>query len=75
MTFASSVRLFQTLVMSFHSAIVIETGEEERVRTLINKGINELQMAVFEWSVAQGLTRSPSTVQNRPFDMVQYRAK
>ncbi|MGD1932811.1 MAG: AAA family ATPase [Leptolyngbyaceae cyanobacterium] len=65
MTFASSVRLFQTLVMSFHSAIVIETGEEERVRTLINKGINELQMAVFEWSVAQGLTRSAGNVQNR----------
>jgi hypothetical protein len=65
MTFASSVRLFQTLVMSFHSAIVIETVEEERVRTLINTAINELQMAVFEWSVAQGLTRSQGNSQNR----------
>jgi NAD(P)-dependent dehydrogenase (short-subunit alcohol dehydrogenase family) len=65
MTFANSVRLFQTLVMSFHSAIVIETVEEERVRTLINAAVNELQMAVFEWSVAQGLTRSQGNVHSR----------
>jgi len=65
MTFANSVSLFQTLVMSFHSAIVIETVEEERVRTLINTAINELQMAVFEWSVAQGLTRSQGNCHNR----------
>jgi hypothetical protein len=65
MTFSSSVRLFQTLVMSFHAAIVIETVEEERVRTLINTAINDLQMAVFEWSVAQGLTRSQGNLHNR----------
>ncbi|MDB9528649.1 AAA family ATPase [Oscillatoria sp. CS-180] len=65
MTFSNSVRLFQTLVMSFHSAIVIETVEEERVRTLINTAINDLQMAVFEWSVAQGLTRSQGNIHNR----------
>lgn len=65
MTFSSSVRLFQTLVMSFHSAIVIETVEEERVRTLINTAVNELQIAVFEWSVAQGLTRSQGNLHNR----------
>lgn len=65
MTFANSVRLFQTLVMSFHAAIVIETVEEERVRTLINTAINDLQMSVFEWSVAKGLTRSQGNVHNR----------
>ncbi|MEM6520117.1 MAG: AAA family ATPase [Cyanobacteria bacterium P01_C01_bin.70] len=65
MTFAHSVRLFKTLVMSFHSAIVIETVEEERVRTLINTAINEWQMAVFEWSAAQGLARSQGNCQNR----------
>ena len=65
MTFSNSVRLFQTLVMSFHSAIVIETVEEERVHTLINTAVNELQMAVFEWSVAQGLTRSHGNIHNR----------
>lgn len=65
MTFSHSVRLFKTLVMSFHSAIVIETVEEERVRTLINTAVNELQMAVFEWSTAQGLVRSQGNAQNR----------
>ncbi|MBE7380357.1 MAG: AAA family ATPase [Leptolyngbya sp. SIO1E4] len=65
MTFSSSVRLFQTLVTSFHAAIVIETVEEERVRTLINTAVNDLQMSVFEWSVAQGLTRSQGNIHNR----------
>ncbi len=65
MTFPGSVRLFQTLVKSFHAAIVIETVEEERVRTLINSAVNDLHIAVFEWSVAQGITRSQGNVHNR----------
>jgi len=65
MTLSNSVRLFQTLVMSFHAAIVIETVEEERVRALINESVNDLQMAVFEWSVAQGLSRSQGNLHNR----------
>ncbi|NER82265.1 MAG: AAA family ATPase [Leptolyngbya sp. SIO1D8] len=65
MTFSSSVRLFQTLVTSFHAAIVMETVEEERVRTLINAAVKDLQMSVFEWSVAQGLVRSPGNIHNR----------
>ncbi|MEM9004420.1 MAG: AAA family ATPase [Cyanobacteria bacterium P01_F01_bin.86] len=65
MSFSSSVRLFQTLVTSFHAAIVVETVEEERVRTLINTSVNDLHMAVFEWSVAQGLTRAQGNVHNR----------
>ncbi len=65
MSFASSIQLFQTLVMSFHPAIVIETVEEERVQSLLNAAVKDLQMAVFEWSVAQGLTRSSEVTQNR----------
>lgn len=65
MSFANSVRLFQTLVTSFHAAIVIETVEEERVRKLVNTAVNELQMSVFEWSAAQGLVRSQGNLHNR----------
>ncbi|WP_008313081.1 AAA family ATPase [Leptolyngbya sp. PCC 6406] len=65
MSFASSVRHFQTLVLSFHGMVVIETVEEERVQTLINAAVNDLQMAVFEWSVASGLTRSQGNLHNR----------
>jgi ATP-dependent 26S proteasome regulatory subunit len=65
MTFKKSVQHFQTLVMSFHPVIVIETVEEERVATLINAACNELQMAVFEWSIAQGLMRSQDNLHNR----------
>ncbi|MBD2257627.1 AAA family ATPase [Pseudanabaena sp. FACHB-2040] len=65
MSFAASVRHFQTLVLAFHPAIVIETVEEERVHTLITKACNELQISVFEWSVAQGLVRSQGNLHNR----------
>lgn len=65
MFFPVSVHHFQTLVMSFHAVIVIETVEEERVQTLINAAMNDLQMTVMEWSVAQGLTRSRGNIHNR----------
>jgi hypothetical protein len=65
MTLKNSVQHFQTLVMSFHPVIAIETVEEERVATLINAACNDLQMAVFEWSIAQGLMRSPENLHNR----------
>lgn len=65
MSFTTSVRHFQTLVMSFHPVIVIETVEEERVQALINAACNDLQMAVFEWSVAHGLARCQGNVHSR----------
>lgn len=65
MSFTQSVRHFQTLVLSFHGMVVIETVEEERVRSLLNTAVNDLQLAVFEWSVALGLTRAQGNVHNR----------
>lgn len=65
MSFTASVRHFQTLVMSFHPVIVMETVEEERVEALIHAACRDLQMAVFEWSVAQGLMRSQASPSNR----------
>ena len=65
MSLKISVQHFQTLVMSFHPVIVIDTVEEERVETLINASCNDLQMAVFEWSIAQGLMRTPGNMHNR----------
>ena len=65
MSFSASIRHFQTLIMSFHPVIVIETVEEERVETLLNKAVNDLQMAMFEWSIAQGLVRSQGNLHSR----------
>ncbi|NJO56020.1 MAG: hypothetical protein HC834_06255 [Rhodospirillales bacterium] len=65
MTFQAAVQHFQTLVTSFHPVIVMETVEEERVQALIKAACRDLQMAVFEWSIAQGLMRSPDCDQNR----------
>ncbi|MEM9947279.1 MAG: AAA family ATPase [Cyanobacteria bacterium P01_D01_bin.36] len=50
----------QTLLMSFHPIIVIETVEEERVEELIGKATHDLQLLAFEWSVAKGMSRLQS---------------
>jgi len=65
MVFKESVQHFKTLVVSFHPVIVIETVEEERVQTLMQKACTDMQMPIFEWSIAQGLMRSPESPDNR----------
>jgi hypothetical protein len=65
MSLKTSVEYFQTLVTSFHPVVVIDTVEEERVQGLISAACNDMQMAVFEWTVAQGLMRSPDSPDNR----------
>ncbi|MEL6813525.1 MAG: AAA family ATPase [Cyanobacteria bacterium J06598_3] len=52
-----SLHHLQTLLMSFHPIIVIETVEEERVQALLSQAAHELQIMGFEWSVAQGMGR------------------
>ncbi|MGB3493502.1 MAG: AAA family ATPase [Elainellaceae cyanobacterium] len=56
-----SIRDIQTLVMSFHPLIVVETVEEERVQVLLKQATQEMNMPIYEWSVTQGLVRSPGT--------------
>jgi hypothetical protein len=65
MSFKDSVQHFKTLVVSFHPLIVIETVEEERIQTLMQKACSDMQMPIFEWSIAQGLMRSPDSPDNR----------
>jgi hypothetical protein len=65
MLLAGSVQQVQNLVMSFHPVIVMETVEEERVQTLLQIATHDMQMPLFEWSVTQGLIRSPASYQSR----------
>lgn len=62
MPISVTIRNLQTLILSFHPVIVIETVEEERVQGLLKKATQDMSMPLFEWSVAQGLTRSPGTM-------------
>ncbi len=64
---AASIHELQTLVMSFHPAIVIETVEEERVQTLLQEATQDLKMQLLEWSITQGLARSHSVARQRFF--------
>jgi MoxR-like ATPase len=65
MSLKDSAQHFKTLVVSFHPVIVIDTVEEERVQTLMQKACTDMQMPIFEWSIAQGLMRSPESPDNR----------
>ena len=55
--FSKSLHHFQTLLLSFHPIIVIETVEEERVLALLDKAAAELQISAYDWSIAQGISR------------------
>jgi hypothetical protein len=65
---SNNVQTLQTLVMSFHPAIAIETVEEERVQTLLQEAIQDMRMPLFEWSITQGLVRGHSLAENRWVD-------
>ncbi|MDX2239494.1 MAG: AAA family ATPase [Leptolyngbyaceae cyanobacterium bins.302] len=59
MTLSDRVHRFQTLLLSYHPVIVIETVEEERVHTLLKEAVQQMKIALFEWSLTRGLQRSP----------------
>ena len=61
MTLAISIRDIQTLILSFHPIITIETVEEERIETLLKAATKEMNLPMFEWSLSKGLVRSPGT--------------
>jgi AAA+ superfamily predicted ATPase len=52
-----SVHDLRGLVRSFHSLIVIETVEEERVREIVREVATDLNVSMFEWSVTTGFRR------------------
>lgn len=54
MSHRTAVHDLSSLVESFHSLIVIETVEEERVRALIAEVAADLRMPLYEWSVSDG---------------------
>ncbi|HIK14321.1 MAG TPA: AAA family ATPase [Leptolyngbyaceae cyanobacterium M33_DOE_097] len=58
MSLPASVHAFQTLLLSFHPVIAIETVEEERVQNLLQAATKEMNVGLFEWSITAGLTRS-----------------
>jgi hypothetical protein len=51
----------KSLVRSFHSLIVVETVEEERVRSLLTSLAADMAQPFYEWSVTTGLRRGQST--------------
>lgn len=62
-TLSTNVREIQTFILSFHPVIVMETVEEERVQALLQAVVKDMNIALYEWSVTQGLARSPGTLQ------------
>jgi hypothetical protein len=68
MPLAAHIYSLQTLVLSFHPLIVVETVEEERVQNLLQTAVQDMNMQLFEWSITRGLVRSPGSAENRWVD-------
>jgi ATPase family associated with various cellular activities (AAA) len=60
----TGLQTLQTLILSYHPVIVIETVEEERVQNLLQAVTQEMGLTLMEWSATQGLTRSYSQAPN-----------
>jgi len=54
----SAVHDLQTLVLSFHSLIAIETVEEERIRSMVREVARNLNLPLFDWSLTTGISRT-----------------
>ena len=57
---ADGLDRLKVLINSSTPIIVMETSEEMRVISLVRNACSELNMATFEWSIADGLVRSGS---------------
>ena len=57
----TSVHDLESLVQSYHSLIVVETVEEERVRSIVMEVATRLQAPMVEWSISDGLRRRSGT--------------
>lgn len=56
----TGLQTLQTLILSYHPVIVIETVEEERVQSLLQAVTQEMGLTLMEWSATRGLARSYS---------------
>ncbi len=51
----------KVLINSSTPIVVMETVEEVRAVSLVRMACSELNMAIFEWTIADGLVRSNSS--------------
>jgi hypothetical protein len=56
---STTVHELRSLIQSYHSLIVIESLEEERVEALLGEVARDLRIGHFEWSAVTGLARVP----------------
>ena len=56
----SEIHELQTLVLSFHAAVAIESSDEGRIETLLRAVGRESGLPVFEWSLTRGLVPTGS---------------
>jgi hypothetical protein len=55
----SSVHELQTLILSRHPAIAIETTEEERLDALLAAVAVDTRLTIFDWTITRGLVHEP----------------
>jgi len=62
----NALERLKILINSSTPVVVMETVEERRAVSLVRTACADLQLALFEWSIADGLVRSGSTAPPNP---------
>ncbi len=72
----ASIHDLKKLVQSFHSLILVEGLEEERIRSMLASTAADLRLPFFEWSVVRGFTRFPQNSEidgtTEPLQAIRY---
>ena len=63
---SDSLNRLKVLINSSTPIVVMETSEETRAVNMVRTACTELNMATFEWSIADGLLRSASNLAPEP---------
>ena len=69
----NALERLKILINSSTPIVVMETVEEVQAMTLVRAACSALNMALFEWTVADGLTRADATVSATPAADLQAR--
>lgn len=79
MNILSCIHDLKTLILSFHPVIVMETVEEERVKSLLQAVAKELDLPLYEWTITQGLMQNGKNVTvggtSKPRVLLEYLGK
>jgi hypothetical protein len=69
MSTTETIKELKTLFLSYHSLLIYETNEEERVEEFVSKAGNDLGIVVYRWTNTKGFIEEPANPLSQTIDI------